>query len=114
MDLALTCTLRSCIGLGLLFFVASGAAQVNPGLKLRADAERRAAVSNAGTKVCSPTAIGIGVIDWVKGTVVGAQGDTLRVRIDTSARYGQRIDGIELKKDAVVNDSMANWMPCAQ
>jgi hypothetical protein len=114
MDLALTCTLKSWISLGLLLFAVAGNAEVHPGLKLRADAERRAAVSNTGTTVCSPTTIGIGLIDWVKGTVVAVQDNTLRVRIDTSARYGQRIGGIELKKDAVVNDTMANWMPCVQ
>lgn len=99
-------------GFGLFLLGVPGFAQTDAALKLRADAERRAAVGMPGVQVCRQASIGIGLTDLVRGTVLAAEGNTLRVRIDAPGRLAQRPDGTPLQRGEVVAEPLQAWRPC--
>ncbi|MGA8005286.1 MAG: hypothetical protein WCA17_04240 [Burkholderiales bacterium] len=74
--------------------------------------ESRKAVAKQGQKVCRAMQVGIARHEWIRGTVVGVEGDRVAVRIDRPGTYGEAIAGVELKKDEVIWDAPYGWTPC--
>lgn len=97
----------------LLVFVAGSAlGQADPRAWALSGIETRVAVATPGTRVCRALPVGIGLQDWVRGTTIGIEGDTLRVRIDEPGQFGQLIGSVALVKGAEVRDAVRNWQPC--
>ncbi len=74
--------------------------------------EAREAVAKKGQKVCRAMPVGIARREWVRGTVVGVDGDRVAVRIDQPGSYGEEIAGVALRKDEVIWDAPYGWTPC--
>ncbi len=75
-------------------------------------AESRKAVAKQGQKVCRAMRVGIAHREWVRGTVVGVEGDKVAVRIDEPGSHGETIAGVDLKKGEIVWDEPYGWTPC--
>jgi hypothetical protein len=69
-------------------------------------AEARAAVAKEGQKVCREMPVGIGGRDWVRGVVVGIEGDHVGVRIDDPGAHAH------FPRGEVVWDLARAWTPC--
>jgi hypothetical protein len=70
------------------------------------DAELRAAVAKDGQKVCREMPVGIGGREWVRGVVVGIEGEHVGVRIDDPGKQGNFSLG------GVMWDLAQSWTPC--
>lgn len=81
-------------------------------VRARAEMERVVAVGQPGTRVCRETRFGIGNLDWLRGTVVAAEGRQLAVRIDDAGHSQHVLNGISVKKGAVIRDEILAWIPC--
>ncbi len=75
-------------------------------------AESRKAVAKPGQKVCRSMPVGIARHDWIRGTVVGVNGDRVGIRIDDPGSHGEMVSGVEIKKGGVVWDEPYGWTPC--
>ena len=80
--------------------------------RTRFEEEARAAVGKPGQTVCRALAVGIGARDWVRGTVLEAQGDAVAVRIDDAGTQPHLLGNIELRAGVVISDSVTAWTPC--
>lgn len=78
-----------------------------------AEAGTYAAVARPGATVCRQLRFGIAERDWIRGEVVSAAGQELRVRIEDPGRFGQSLNGVPLARGVVVNDAPRAWVPCA-
>jgi hypothetical protein len=69
------------------------------------------AVGQAGQAVCREMPIGIALSEWIRGVVVGVEGDQVGVRI---AQPGTRhvVAGVELQAGDIVWDKPTAWTPC--
>ncbi len=74
--------------------------------------ESRKAVAKAGQKVCRAMQVGIAGREWVRGTVVGVNGDNVGVRIDEPGSHGETISGVEIRQGEVIWDAPYDWTPC--
>jgi len=72
----------------------------------------RAAVAKAGAKVCRTIRVGIAERDWVRGVVVEASDDRIRVQIEHAGRFPHVLDGTAVVRGALVWDVPADWTPC--
>jgi hypothetical protein len=78
----------------------------------RMAAEHAVVVGRRGTRVCREMQIGIATREWVRGTVIQADGDRITIRIDEPGRFEHRIGDQVLKKGETVSDLMQSWTPC--
>jgi hypothetical protein len=69
-------------------------------------AEALAAVAKEGQKVCREVPVGIGDREWVRGVVVGIEGEHVGVRIDDPGKHAHFPPG------EVVWDLARSWTPC--
>jgi hypothetical protein len=69
-------------------------------------AEARAAVTKEGQKVCREMPVGIGGRDWVRGVVVGIEGEHVGVRVDDPGAHAH------FPRGEVVWDLARSWTPC--
>jgi len=69
-------------------------------------AEALAAVAKEGQKVCREMPIGIGAREWVRGVVVGIEGEHVGVRIDDPGAHAH------FPRGDVVWDLARTWTPC--
>jgi hypothetical protein len=67
-----------------------------------------------GAYVCKKYAVGIAEIDWVKGTVIEAKRDRIRVKIDDPGNFPHEVNGMEVAKGALVRDNVMGWVPCVK
>ena len=86
-------------------------APIGPGTEMmraraKHDAELRAAVARDGQKVCREMPVGIGGREWVRGVVVGIEGEHVGVRIDDPGKQGN------FPRGEVVWDLAQSWTPC--
>jgi hypothetical protein len=81
--------------------------------RARTAAEHAVVVGRRGTRVCRQMEIGIGVREWVRGTVMGVEGERVSVRIDEPGRFEHRIGDEVLEKGGTVSDSIYSWTPCS-
>jgi hypothetical protein len=75
-------------------------------------AEARAAVAKEGQKVCRAMPVGIAVRDWIRGTVVGIEGERVGVRIDEAGQHAHVVAGVEARRGEVVWSAPVDWTPC--
>jgi hypothetical protein len=78
----------------------------------RTDAERVVSLGRVGTRVCRELEVGVGNRDIVRGTVTSVEGERIKVRIVDQGKYDHAIDGVQVRKDAVVTDFLKSWAPC--
>jgi hypothetical protein len=84
-----------------------------PGMLARARMQKEAEVAmRTGARVCRQVTLGIAERDIVRGVVVSAQPGTLSVRIEEPGRFGTVLNGVQITRGAVVNDSLMAWTPC--
>jgi hypothetical protein len=69
-------------------------------------AEVLAAVAKEGQRVCREMPVGIGGREWVRGVVVGIEGEHVGVRIDDPGKQGN------FPRGDVVWDLAQAWTPC--
>jgi hypothetical protein len=81
--------------------------------RARMAAEHAVVVGRRGTQVCREMQIGIATREWVRGTVVGVEGERISVRIDEPGRFEHRIGDQVLTKGETVTDSVYTWTPCS-
>jgi hypothetical protein len=74
--------------------------------------EAKMAVAVEGQKVCREMQAGIAPGEWIRGTVVGASGDQVGIRVDDPGTHRHVIAGVELQKGDVVWDAPTEWTPC--
>ena len=77
-----------------------------------ADAAQRAAVSRPGAQVCRQVGVGISEYDWIRGRVSEVRGGRIQVRLDSTGRFPQTLEGVSLAQGTVVWDEISNWVPC--
>lgn len=80
--------------------------------RARAGKELEVVVAVPGARVCRQLTLGIATREWIRATVLDGTGKTVRVRIDEPGAYSHQIDGIELKRGAVVSGASGDWIPC--
>ena len=80
--------------------------------------ERARLESEAGTVqgayVCKKYVMGIAEIDWVKGTVIAAKQDRIRVRIDDPGTFPHDMNGSGIAKGSLIWDEGVGWAPCVR
>ena len=74
--------------------------------RARYAAEALAAVGKPGQKVCREMTVGIGGRDWVRGVVVGVEGEHVGVRIDDPGAHAH------FPRGDTVWDLARTWTPC--
>ena len=90
-----------------------GVRQISPDeVRARADVERRIALGNPGTVVCREMRLGIGTLDWVRGSVERVEGDRVVVRVSDEGRFKHTIGGVTVERGTIVRDDLAGWSPC--
>lgn len=92
--------------------VATGPSTPSMRARARAYAEAVAAVARPGIRVCREMKVGIATRDWIKGTVMAVEEDSLAVRIDEAGQMGHIIRGSPVNKGALIKDAFPNWTPC--
>ena len=80
--------------------------------RARFAAEALAAIAREGQKVCREMPAGIGGRDWVRGVVVGIEGEHVGVRIDDPGRFPHSLNGTAVVRGALVRDTASAWTPC--
>lgn len=80
--------------------------------RARMDKEVEVVVAVPGAKVCRQLTVGIGNREWVRGLVVEAGGEAISVRIDDPGQYLHTLNGVAVRRGAVVRDAFGNWTPC--
>jgi hypothetical protein len=80
--------------------------------RARADAERAAAVSKPGVRVCREMVVGVSTRDWVRGTVTATEAGRIAVRIDNPGQFQHVIANQIARKGDVVRDAPQAWIPC--
>jgi hypothetical protein len=68
--------------------------------------EVRAAVAKEGQRVCREMPVGIADREWVRGVVVGIEGEHVGVRIDEPGKQGN------FPRGEVAWDLVYAWTPC--
>ena len=81
-------------------------------VRARVDVERRIAVAQPGTLVCRDIRVGIGTVDWVRGSVVRIEGDNLIVKILDAGRFGHSIGGVRVEQGVSLRDALTEWATC--
>ena len=71
-----------------------------------------AAVGLPGSFVCRKLQVGISEHDWIRGYVVDATDEKLRVRITDAGQFPHQFDGTDLVAGAVIESTIENWVPC--
>ena len=72
----------------------------------------RAAVAHRGVTVCRQLLVGIAERDWIRGEVIGVQGEAIAVRIEDSGRFPHILKGIPIVPGAVLWNAPTAWTPC--
>lgn len=67
-----------------------------------------------GAYVCKKYRVGIAETDWVKGTVIEARLDAIRVKIDDPGNFPHEQNGMDLEKGSLVWDKGMGWVPCVR
>ncbi len=78
-----------------------------------AEAAQKAAISRPGAQVCRQVGIGISEYDWVRGRVIEIGGNRIQVRLDSTGRFPQTLNGVSLTQGTPIWDEMSNWVPCS-
>ena len=78
----------------------------------RAHAERMVAFSRPGAKVCRNVPVGIARVDVVSGVVLAAEGDHVRIRIESVGRFNNQLDGRVIVPGAELLEDADNWFAC--
>ena len=92
--------------------VATGPATPTMIARARRHAEVAAAVRKAGIKICRQMTVGIGTRDWISGTVLAVEPDTIVLRIIDAGQYGHVIGNRPVNKGGVLRDEPELWTPC--
>lgn len=71
-----------------------------------------AAVAKPGVTVCRQMQVGIAERDWIRGVVSQIHDGKVTVRIDDAGRFPHELNGITLKRGAIVSDTATAWTPC--
>ena len=74
-------------------------------VRARALGELAAAVGIPDTKVCREMTVGIATRDWVRGTVLTVEADTIVVRLDDAGRFQHTTADSAISKGRIVRDS---------
>jgi hypothetical protein len=69
-------------------------------------------VAKEGQKVCREMPIGIGLREWLRGTVVRVGAEQVAVRIDDAGAHPHVVANVEVLRGDVVWDAPVNWTPC--
>jgi hypothetical protein len=80
--------------------------------RARAEAERAAAVSKPGVRVCREMVVGVATRDWVRGTVTAVESGRIAVRIDNPGQFQHVIADRSVRKGDVIRDAPQAWIPC--
>lgn len=67
-----------------------------------------------GAYVCKQYAMGIAETNWVKGTVIEARKDSIRVKIDDPGNFPMSVNGSNVTKGALIWDKDMGWVPCVK
>ena len=92
--------------------VATGPATPAMIARARRHAEVTAAVRKTGSKICRQMTVGIATLDWISGTVLLVEADTIVLRIIDAGQYGHVIGNRPVNKGEVLRDEPALWTPC--
>lgn len=76
--------------------------------------EAEAAVGRAGAHVCRKIVLGIAEEDWIKGTVVEARDDRIRVKIEDPGKFPHEFDGKRVAMGTLFWDEDIRWIPCVK
>lgn len=76
--------------------------------------ETEAGAGRPGAYVCKQYTIGIAEIDWVKGSVVEARGEKIRVSIDDPGNFPHELGKTRISKGSLVWDNDTGWVPCVK
>lgn len=79
---------------------------------VRAHAERMAAMSQPGVRVCRQVRVGTVQFDTVSGTVLAVTGDRMRIRIERPGRLSSDLDGREITAGDEVTVDGERWYRC--
>ncbi len=74
----------------------------------------QAAVGRPGAYVCRELSEGIAETDWIRGTVMQADGERIRVKISDPGRYPHQVNGTEIAEGALLWDDDTAWIPCVK
>lgn len=80
--------------------------------RVRARAERAAAVGTPDAKVCRRVTVGIATRYWISGRVRGLARERLQVKLDGPLPAVLTLNGVLLAPDQVVEDDYLAWIPC--
>ena len=77
-----------------------------------AHAERMVAFSRTGAKVCRDVPVGIAQVDRVSGVVLAAEGDRVRIRMESVGRFDNQLDGRVIARGDEVLATTDLWYLC--
>lgn len=80
--------------------------------RARAKTESVLAVGRPGVKVCRAQLVGIAVRDWIRGEVIEADAERIRVRIDDPGQQPHVIEDRALVKGMSIWTAATEWTPC--
>ena len=80
--------------------------------QLRADVDSEVAVARSGVRVCRQIKIGISELEWIRGVVIAVRSRAISVEVEMPSSNPQSLNGIDLKKGAILWDLARNWKPC--
>lgn len=80
--------------------------------RARLEAEGLIAVGRMGAVVCHSIRLGISEQEWAKGVVRSVRSHAVEIQIQSAGFYTNVLNGVELKKDAILWDASWNWKPC--
>jgi len=83
-------------------------------LETRTRLQALSAVGSPGQFVCRKLRVGISEHDWIRGYVVSATEEKLRVRITDAGQFPHQFDGADLAQGTVIEGNIENWVPCIQ
>lgn len=108
----------------LLILMLSGCAYLSTKPQDASDLERDRSMARArlqleagtvqGAYVCKKYAVGIAETDLVKGTVIEAKQDRIRVKIDDPGTFPHDMNGSGIEKGSLVWDKGMGWVPCVR
>jgi hypothetical protein len=78
----------------------------------RMTVESQIAVGKVGAKVCRRANMGLSESEWIKGMVVAVLNSSIAVEIEIAGIYPKILNGVELRRGAMVWDKPPHWSLC--
>ena len=91
---------------------ATGPATPTMIARARRHAEVAAAVRKTGIRICRQMTVGIATREWISGTVLLVEADTIVLRIIDAGQYGHVIGSRPVNIGEVLRDEPEFWTPC--